>query len=134
MALPLFTPRLQTDAPSVALARLEQQLSDLVRWVICAPECNGSIPLVFTSAIPWLSVKGSDFLSRFNGRPVVLRLVLAHLGAVVVGRQLGSNSTTPAKVASISDLITRLIALSDPPACSAEDSVRSILLAAPASP
>jgi NAD(P)H-dependent FMN reductase len=99
--------------------------------VICTPEYNGSIPPVLTSAIAWLSVQGSDFRSLFNGRPVViathsggggttvlaaLRLQLAHLGAVVVGRQLVSNSTTPAKDASISDLISRLIALPEPAA------------------
>jgi hypothetical protein len=41
---------------------------------------------------------------------------LAHLGALVVGRQLVSNGTTPAKDDSISDLIARLIALPEPAA------------------
>jgi len=131
LALPLFTPRAQADEPPVALSGLEQQLRGSPRWVICTPEYNGSIPPVLTSAIAWLSVQGSDFRSLFNGRPVViathsggggttvlaaLRLQLAHLGAVVVGRQLVSNSTTPAKDASISDLISRLIALPEPAA------------------
>ena len=124
--LPLFTPRAQAAGTPPALAQLQTQMAAAPRWVICAPEYNGSIPPVLTSAIAWLSVQGSDFRSLFNGRPVViathsggggttvlaaLRLQLAHLGAVVVGRQLVSNSTTPAKDASISDLITRLIAL-----------------------
>jgi NAD(P)H-dependent FMN reductase len=129
LALPLFTPRAQADRPPAALSGLEEQLRDSPRWVICTPEYNGSIPPVLTSAIAWLSVQGSDFRSLFNGRPVViathsggggttvlvaLRLQLAHLGAVVVGRQLVSNSTTPAKDASISDLISRLILLPEP--------------------
>jgi len=127
--LPLFTPRAQGDQPPAALSGLEEQLRGAPRWVICAPEYNGSIPPVLTSAMAWLSVQSADFRSLFNGRPVViathsgggghtvlaaLRLQLAHLGAVVVGRQLVSNTTTPAKDASISDLITRLMALPEP--------------------
>jgi NAD(P)H-dependent FMN reductase len=94
-----------------------------VRWVICAPEYNGSIPPVLTSAIAWLSVQGDDFRTLFNGRPVViathsggggqgvmtaLRLQLAHLGAHVVGRQLVSSTTNKAKDESIADLIDRV--------------------------
>jgi chromate reductase len=131
LALPLFTPRVQADGAPAALSSLEGQLRGAARWVICTPEYNGSTPPVLTSTFAWLSVQGSDFRSLFNGRPVVmatysggggttvltaLRLQLAHLGAVVVGRQLVSNSGTPAKDASISDLITRLIALPGPPA------------------
>jgi chromate reductase len=133
LPLPLFSPRAQAEKPPSALPSLEEQLRGSARWVICTPEYNGSIPPVLTSAIAWLSVQGSDFRSLFNGRPVViathsggggytvlaaLRLQLAHLGAVVVGRQLVSNGTTPAKDASISDLITRLIALPEPGALS----------------
>jgi chromate reductase, NAD(P)H dehydrogenase (quinone) len=124
--LPLFTPRALGSDPPTALAALEERLGSAARWVICTPEYNGSIPPVLSSAIAWLSVQGSDFRSLFNGRPVViathsggdghtvlaaLRLQLAHLGAVVVGRQLVSNRTTPAKDESISDLIARLAAL-----------------------
>lgn len=124
--LPLFTPRAQAAQHPPALAALEQQLRGAARWVICAPEYNGSIPPVLSSAIAWLSVQGSDFRSLFNGRPVViashsgggghtvlvaLRLQLAHLGAVVVGRQLASSNANPAKDASIADLVSRLIAL-----------------------
>jgi len=121
--LPLFTPRAQEQGPPAALARLQQTLMDTPRWVICAPEYNGSIPPVLTSAIAWLSVQGSDFRALFNGRPVViathsggggytvltaLRLQLAHLGAHVVGRQLVSNASHPAKDDSIADLLARL--------------------------
>jgi NAD(P)H-dependent FMN reductase len=121
--LPLFTPRSQAAGVPAALAALEQQLRAAPRWVICAPEYNGSIPPVLTSAIAWLSVQGSDFRSLFNGRPVAiathsgggghavlaaLRLQLAHLGAHVVGRQLVSNGSHPAKDDSIADLIHRL--------------------------
>jgi len=121
--LPLFTPRAQAAGTPPALAALQARLATASRWVICAPEYNGSIPPVLTSAIAWLSVQGDDFRALFNGRPVViathsggggtmvlmaLRLQLAHLGAHVVGRQLVSTGNTPAKDDSIADLITRL--------------------------
>jgi NAD(P)H-dependent FMN reductase len=121
--LPLFTPRTKAAGTPAALAELQAQLKAAPRWVICAPEYNGSIPPVLTSAIAWLSVQGDDFRALFNGRPVAiathsggggytlmaaLRLQLAHLGAHVVGRQLVSNATHPASDATIDDLIQRL--------------------------
>jgi len=121
--LPLFNPRAQGAGTPPVLAALEAQLAAAPRWVICSPEYNGSIPPVLTSAIAWLSVQGSDFRALFNGRPVViathsgggghtvltaLRLLLAHLGAHVVGRQLVSNRSHPAADDSIADLIRRL--------------------------
>ena len=127
--LPLFTPRAQEQGTPPALAALQQTLMATPRWVICAPEYNGSIPPVLTSAIAWLSVQGSDFRALFNGRPVViathsggggttvmtaLRLQLAHLGAHVVGRQLVSNANHPAKDDSIEDLLARLQTLQAP--------------------
>ena len=127
--LPLFTPLAQAAGTPPGLAALQRQLAAAGRWVICAPEYNGSIPPVLTSAIAWLSVQGDDFRALFNGRPVAiathsgggghtvlaaLRLQLAHLGAHVVGRQLVSNSTHAAKDESITDLITRLHELRAP--------------------
>ena len=127
--LPLFTPRAQEQGTPPALAALQQTLMATPRWVICAPEYNGSIPPVLTSAIAWLSVQGSDFRALFNGRPVViathsggggttvmtaLRLQLAHLGAHVVGRQLVSNKNQPAQDNSIADLLARLQTLQAP--------------------
>ena len=124
--LPLFTPRALSTGTPPALTDLQARLAAAPRWVICAPEYNGSIPPVLTSAIAWLSVQGEDFRALFNGRPVAiathsggggytmltaLRLQLAHLGAHVVGRQLVSNRSQPAKDDSIADLITRLLQL-----------------------
>ena len=121
--LPLFTPRAQAAGTPSALAALQTRLAAVPSWVICTPEYNGSIPPVLTSAIAWLSMQGDDFRILFNGRPVAiathsgggghtvltaLRLQLAHLGAHVVGRQLVSNRTHPAKDDSIADLISRL--------------------------
>ena len=103
---------------------LQKQLMGAARWVICAPEYNGSIPPVLTNAIAWLSVEGDDFRALFNGRPIAmasfsggggmellvsLRIQLTHLSAQVVGRQLLSNHAKPAKDESISDLLQRLL-------------------------
>ncbi len=127
--LPLFTPRSQAAGTPPALAGLQARLAAAPRWVICAPEYNGSIPPVLTSAIAWLSVQGDDFRALFNGRPVAiatrsgggghtvltaLRLQLAHLGAHVVGRQLVSTASHPAKDESIADLVRRVHHLSLP--------------------
>jgi chromate reductase len=121
--LPLFTPRAMAAGTPDGLAALQVQLNAAPRWVICAPEYNGSIPPVLTSAIAWLSVQGDDFRALFNGRPVAiathsgggghtlmaaLRLQLAHLGAHVVGRQLVSNASQGASDATINDLLQRL--------------------------
>jgi NAD(P)H-dependent FMN reductase len=98
-------------------------LAGAPRWILCAPEYNGSIPPVLTSAIAWLSVSDPDFRTLFNGRPVAiathsggggynvltaLRMQLAHLGAHVVGRQLVANAQKPAQDTSIDDLVSRL--------------------------
>ncbi len=129
LELPLYSPRAQQAGMPEALNGLNQQLAASTHWVICAPEYNGSIPPVLTSAIAWLSVQGSDFRALFNCRPVViathsgsgganvltaLRLQLAYLGAHVVGRQLLSNKNAPAKDESIDDLIGRLAQLPSP--------------------
>ena len=121
--LPLFTPLAQTAGTPPGVPALQGQLAAAARWVICAPEYNGSIPPVLTSAIAWLSVQGDDFRALFNCRPIAiathsggggatalmaLRLQLAHLGAHVVGRQVLSNNANPAKDASIADVLARL--------------------------
>ena len=123
--LPLFTPRTQAaqEIPT-AIAPLHELLATTPRWVICAPEYNGSIPPCLSNAIAWLSVQGDDFRSLFNGRPIAMathsggggmealismRIQLTHLGAEVVGRQLLSNYAKPAKDDSIEDLLQRLL-------------------------
>ena len=127
LELPLFTPREQDHGMPVEVPALHKQLMTAQRWVICAPEYNGSIPPVLTNAIAWLSVQGDDFRALFNGRPIAmasfsggggmellvsLRIQLTHLGAQVVGRQLLSNYSKAAKDESIADLIQRLIQMS----------------------
>ena len=106
LSLPLYTPRVQAAGPGADLISLRDRLHAAPRWVICAPEYNGSIPPVLSNAIAWLSVLDDDFRSLFNGRPIAIgthsggggmevlisiRIQLTHLGADVIGRQLLSN-------------------------------------------
>ncbi len=123
--LPLYNPRTHsTKGIPKATNTLSQQMTSFTHWVICAPEYNGSIPPVFTSALAWLSVQNDDFRFLFNGRPIAmasfsggggmelltsLRIQLTHLGAQVVGRQLMSNNTKKPTDGSITDLLKRLI-------------------------
>ena len=122
--LPLFSPRSQSAGAGEHLQALQQRLHAAPRWLICAPEYNGSIPPVLSNAIAWLSVLDEDFRSLFNGRPVAiatvsggggmelllsLRIQLTHLGADVLGRQLLSNKARPAIDSSLEDLLHRLL-------------------------
>ena len=123
--LPLYNPRVHAQQGIPPLTKsLSIQMRAVPHWVICAPEYNGSIPPIFTSALAWLSVQEEDFRNLFNGRPIAMatfsggggmelllsmRIQLTHLGAQVVGRQLMSNNNKQAKDTSIEDLLERLI-------------------------
>ncbi len=123
--LPLYNPRTHTQTGVPPLAKsLSKKMGSIPRWIICAPEYNGSIPPVFTSTVAWLSVQEENFRNLFNGRPIAmasfsggggmelllsLRIQLTHLGAQVVGRQLMSNNNKPAKEESMQDLLQRLM-------------------------
>ena len=123
--LPIFNPRIhQNQGIPAEIKSLNAKMVAFPRWIICAPEYNGSIPPLLTSAIAWLSVQGNDFRNLFNGRPIALasysgggcmevlismRIQLSHLGAQVVGRQLTSNKNKPATDEAIEDLINRLM-------------------------
>jgi NAD(P)H-dependent FMN reductase len=125
--LPLYNPRHHAAAGiPEAVSGLHRQLEAAPRWLICAPEYNGSIPPVLSSAIAWLSVQGEDFRALFQGRPIALathsggpglemlaalRIQLAHLGATVVGRQLRTSGGNPLPEASINNVLEQLISL-----------------------
>jgi len=127
--LPLFTPRSRDAGQPDGLLALQDRLHGGQRWIICAPEYNGSIPPVLTSAFAWLSVLGDDFRALFNGRPIAmashsgsggyevltaLRIQLAHLGSHVVGRQLIANNTKPVHDSSIEAILQALLDLRSP--------------------
>lgn len=121
--LPLYGSRYGAQGPGPGLDRLGQSLQGHRSLVICSPEYNGSIPPILTNAIAWLSVSSPDFRSWFNQRPVALathsggtgqkvvlamRQQLAHLGCLVLGRELLSNAEKPANPETITLLVKQL--------------------------
>ena len=122
--IPLFNPRIHTkeDVP-VAIVEIKEKLFATEKWIICAPEYNGSIPPILSNFIAWLSISGNDFRNLFNGQPIAiatfsggigielltsLRIQLVHLGSQVLGRQLLSSYNKPIDTKTIEDIIQRL--------------------------
>ena len=123
--IPLFNPRIhaQNNIPNEVKV-LKNKLFNTERWIICAPEYNGSIPPILSNFIAWLSISGDDFRKLFNGQPIAiatfsggpgielltsLRIQLSHLGSQVLGRQLSSSFSKPADEKTIQDIIQRLL-------------------------
>ena len=109
--IPLFNPRIHSkeNIPN-EIKELKKKLFKIEKWVICAPEYNGSIPPILSNFIAWLSISGDDFRNLFNGQPIAiatfsggiglelltsLRIQLVHLGSQVLGRQLLSSYSKP---------------------------------------
>ena len=123
--IPLYNPRIHSknEIPNEIIS-LKKKLFEIEKWIICAPEYNGSIPPILSNFIAWLSVSGDDFRNLFNGQPIAiatfsggpgielitsLRIQLAHLGSQVVGRCLSSNYSKPAEDKTIEDILKRLM-------------------------
>ena len=123
--IPLFNPRIHSkeNIPN-EIKELKKKLFKIERWVICAPEYNGSIPPILSNFIAWLSISGDDFRNLFNGQPIAianfsggiglelltsLRIQLVHLGSQVLGRQLLSSYSKPIDTKTIEDIIQRLL-------------------------
>ena len=123
--IPLFNPRIHSkeNIPN-EIKELKKKLFTIEKWVICAPEYNGSIPPILSNFIAWLSVSGDDFRNLFNGQPIAiatfycgiglelltsLRIQLVHLGSQVLGRQLLSSYSKPIDTKTIEDIIQRLL-------------------------
>ena len=64
--LPLSTPRGMATGTGPTLANLQQHPVGAPRWVICAPEYNGSIPPVLTSANRAKDDSINDLLRRLQ--------------------------------------------------------------------
>ena len=123
--VPLFNPRTNSQNKIPETVQLiKEKLSYSKKWIICAPEYNGSIPPIFSNVIAWLSISGDDFRELFNGQPIAistfsggpgielltsLRIQLSHLGSQVLGRQLSASYSKPAEEKSIKDIIKRLL-------------------------
>ena len=123
--IPLFNPRIHTkENIPTEIMDIKEKLFEIQKWVICAPEYNGSIPPILTNFIAWLSISGDDFRNLFNGQPIAiatfsggiglelltsLRIQLVHLGSQVVGRQLFASFSKPIDEKTIEDILKRLL-------------------------
>ena len=123
--IPLFNPRIHSkENIPIEIKELKKKLFSIDKWVICAPEYNGSIPPILSNFIAWLSISGDDFRNLFNGQPIAiatfcggiglelltsLRIQLVHLGSQVLGRQLLSSYSKPIDSKTIEDIIQRLL-------------------------
>ena len=129
LGLPLFTPVQQSIGAGEGLGVLAAALRHHRRLWVCAPEYNGSLPPTLVNAIAWLSTSTDDFRSLFQGIPVALashsggsgqkvlsamRLQFAHLGAVVIGRELQSTPPKAANPESITAMLAELHRLEPP--------------------
>ncbi|MCP9850175.1 NADPH-dependent FMN reductase [Cyanobium sp. Morenito 9A2] len=121
--LPLFTPARQSQGPGEPLEVLARVLLEQRRLWVCAPEYNGSLPPTLVNAIAWLSTSSADFRALFQGVPVALsthsggggqkllcamRQQFAHLGALVIGRELLSTPQKAANPESIDAMLAEL--------------------------
>tara|TARA_B100000674_G_C37937624_1_gene961109 strand:- start:289 stop:816 length:528 start_codon:yes stop_codon:yes gene_type:complete len=123
--IPLYNPRKysKNNIPEEVIT-IKEKLLDIEKWIICAPEYNGSIPPILSNFIAWLSISGDDFRNLFNGQPIAiatfsgglgltllisLRMQLVHLGSQVLGRQLSASFSKPAEDESVKDIIQRLM-------------------------
>ena len=123
--IPLFNPRIHSkENIPFEIKEIKEKMFATEKWIICAPEYNGSIPPILSNFIAWLSVSGDDFRNLFNGQPIAiatfsggiglelltsLRIQLVHLGSQVLGRQLLSSYSKPIETKTIEDIIQRLL-------------------------
>ena len=123
--IPLFNPRIHNkENIPVQIIEIKKKLFSIEKWIICAPEYNGSIPPILSNLIAWLSISGDDFRNLFNGQPIAiatfsggvglelltsLRIQLVHLGSQVLGRQLFSSFSKPVDIKTVEDIIKRLM-------------------------
>ena len=124
--IPLYTPIQEKKCIPVQIESIIEKFIDSSGFIICAPEYNGSIPPILTSAIAWLSVAAKDWRLVFNGKVALiathsggggtnliqsLRVQLNHLGTIVMPRTIIVNSNTPYNEKSSQAKIQQLIDL-----------------------
>ena len=122
--LPLYTSK--SESHEADTTALQEVFSRATAIFVLAPEYNGSIPPVLTNAIAWLSTIGKDFRTLFNGKVVALgthsggpghkvlmamRIMLAHLGCHIIGREISSHGGKPAADSSIEAILAEITQL-----------------------
>ena len=125
--IPLFNPRIHSNAniPEKIL-KIKEKLFATEKWIICAPEYNGSIPPIITNAISWISTSTDywrdGFLNKIalvatsSGGPgnkflTSMKMQLEHLGAIVMPRFINISSSLPLKKDSAEKILKQFINL-----------------------
>ena len=71
--IPVFNRRIHNKENIPAeIIEIKERLFATEKWIICAPEYNGSIPPILSNLIAWLSISGDDFRNLFNGQPIAI--------------------------------------------------------------
>ena len=123
--IPLYTPKHQSEkGVPEEIEEFAQILLETDGMIFVAPEYNGGMPPVLSSAIAWLSVKGDDWRSYFNGKSAalathsggnganllsIMRSQLSYIGMNIVGRQIITNNRKPLNLESAQSVIKQLI-------------------------
>ena len=83
--IPLFNPRIHSkDNIPIEIEAIKKKLFSIEKWIICAPEYNGSIPPILSNFIAWLSISGDDFRNLFNGQPIAIATFSGGVGLEVL--------------------------------------------------
>ena len=108
--IPLFNPRIHSkeNIPS-QIEELKKRLFAIEKWVICAPEYNGSIPPILSNFIAWLSISGDDFRNLFNGQPIA---IATFSGGIGLEPDLFTHSISAFRKSSIRETTFVLISVS----------------------
>ena len=121
--IPVYSSRSHDDGPGSDFEQLRQLMTDADGLWICAAEYNGGVPPILGSAVAWLSTQCDDFREMFTGLPTALsthsggggqkvlttmRTQFAHLGCIVLGRELASSDWKEANPDSIDAMLDSL--------------------------
>lgn len=119
----LYSSRQHETGPGQDFAQLQSAMTAADGLWVCAAEYNGGVPPTLGSAIAWLSTECDDFREMFTGLPVALathsggggqkvlttmRTQFAHLGSLVLGREISSSDWKEANPDSIAAMLTAL--------------------------
>lgn len=123
LEIPLYSSRQHEAGPDKDFEQLRSAMNAAEGLWVCAAEYNGGIPPVLGSAIAWLSTECDDFREMFTGLPVALathsggggqkvlttmRTQFAHLGSIVLGREIASSDWKEVNQDSVTAMLTAI--------------------------
>ena len=121
--IPLYSSRQHEEGPGQDYQQLQSAMTAANALWVCAAEYNGGVPPTLGSALAWLSTECDDFREMFTGLPIALathsggggqkvlttmRTQFAHLGSIVLGRELASSDSKEVNPDSIDAMLTAL--------------------------